>query len=122
MIRLPQHETKTLVAIHGWAGTVLGLLLYAVIVTGTVAVFAQEIRVWSSGALQTGSPLHAPIDATLHRLAGQTPEQYRDDVTLRVTTAGNVSAFFHSHVKNEAGQIIEKGVVWQVAPDGRVVS
>ncbi len=122
MIRLPQQETKTLVAIHGWAGTVLGLLLYAVIVTGTVAVFAQEIRTWSSGALQTGSPLHAPIDATLRRLAEQTPEQFRDDVTLRVTTAGNVSAFFHSHVKDEAGQIIEKGVAWQVAPDGRVVS
>jgi uncharacterized iron-regulated membrane protein len=122
MIRLPQQETKTLVAIHGWAGTALGLLLYAVIVTGTVAVFAQEIRVWSSGALQSESPLHAPIDATLRRLAGQTPEQFRDDVTLRVTTARNVSAFFHSHVKDEAGQITEKGVVWQVAPDGRVIS
>lgn len=122
MIRLPQQETKTLVAIHGWAGTALGLLLYAVIVTGTVAVFAQEIRIWSSGALQTGSPLHSPIDAALRRLAEQTPEQFRDDVTLRVTTAGNLSAFFHSHVKDEAGHVIEKGVAWQVAPDGRVIS
>ena len=68
MIRLPQQETKTLVAIHGWAGTALGLLLYAVIVTGTVAVSAQEIRIWSSGALQTESPLHSPIHAALRRV------------------------------------------------------
>ena len=42
MIRLPQRETKLMVAVHGWLGVVLGLLLYAVIVTGTAAVFAQE--------------------------------------------------------------------------------
>jgi len=122
MFKLPQKETKVLVAVHGWAGTVLGLLLYAVIVTGTVAVFAQEIRIWSSGALQTEPPLHRPIDATLRRLATQTPEQFRDDVLLRVTTAGNLSAFFHGHIKNDAGRVVERGVVWEVAPDGRILS
>lgn len=122
MFRLPQKETRVLVAVHGWAGTVLGLLLYAVIVTGTVAVFAQEIRIWSSGALQTESPLHLPIDATLRRLAAQTPEQFRDDVSLRVTTAGNLSAFFHGHIKNDAGSVVERGIAWRIAPDGRVLS
>ena len=75
MIRLPQQETKTLVAVHGWLGTILGLLLYAVIVTGTVAVFAQEIRIWSSGALETSPALHRPVDATLRQIAAQTPEK-----------------------------------------------
>ena len=32
MINLKARETRTLVAVHGWAGAVLGLLLYAVIV------------------------------------------------------------------------------------------
>ena len=28
MIRLPKDETKTMVAVHGWSGILLGLLLY----------------------------------------------------------------------------------------------
>lgn len=43
MIALEQAKTKTLVAVHGWSGISLGLLLYAVILTGMVAVFAEEI-------------------------------------------------------------------------------
>ena len=40
MIHLPKEETKLMVAVHGWSGIVLGLLLYAVVLTGMVAVFA----------------------------------------------------------------------------------
>ena len=42
MIKLKTRETRTLVAVHGWAGALLGLLLYAVIVTGTAAGFAEK--------------------------------------------------------------------------------
>jgi uncharacterized iron-regulated membrane protein len=56
VIRLPQKETKTLVGIHGWAGAVLGLLLYAVIVTGTAAVFTHEINAWSAGLATRMTP------------------------------------------------------------------
>ena len=68
-------ETKTLVAVHGWAGAVLGLLLYAVIVTGTAAVFANEIKAWSGGLLGTREPLGRPLNALLARLEAETPEE-----------------------------------------------
>lgn len=48
MFKLPQHDTKTLLAVHGWSGILLGLLLYVVICTGVAAVFAEEISDWSS--------------------------------------------------------------------------
>ena len=34
MIRLTQERNRFLLAVHGWSGTLLGLLLYAVILTG----------------------------------------------------------------------------------------
>jgi uncharacterized iron-regulated membrane protein len=122
MIRLPQRETKLMVTLHGWSGAVLGLLLYAVIVTGTAAVFAHEIKVWSAGALATGKPLHGQVDAVVRRLASETPERYHDDVTLGATTAGDLSAFFHTHGKDAKGEIVETGVQWEIATDGRVLS
>src|SRR3546814_3008354 len=41
MIHLKKEETKAMVAVHGWSGILLGLLLYAVVLTGTAAVFAE---------------------------------------------------------------------------------
>ena len=38
-----QAQMKRLTAIHGWSAVLLGLLLYAVVATGTAAVFAREI-------------------------------------------------------------------------------
>ena len=48
MLKLARRDTKTLLAVHGWSGILLGLLLYAVICTGMAAVFAAEINDWSS--------------------------------------------------------------------------
>jgi uncharacterized iron-regulated membrane protein len=121
MIRLPQRETKLMVAVHGWSGVVLGLLLYAVIVTGTAAVFSQEIKIWSAGTLGPSDPFAQPIESTIRRLAAETPEEYRDDLSIRRTGAGNLAFFFHSHVKTETG-IREKGFWYEVAADGRVVA
>ena len=55
MIHLPKNETKLMVAVHGWSGILLGLVLYAVVLTGTAAVFAEEIGTWSSGHISTTS-------------------------------------------------------------------
>jgi uncharacterized iron-regulated membrane protein len=121
MIRLPQRETKLMVAVHGWLGVVLGLLLYAVIVTGTAAVFAQEIKLWSAGSLGPSDPFARPLESLVRRLAAETPEEYRDDLSIRRTGAGNLAFFFHSHVKVD-GQVREKGVLYEVAADDRVVA
>ena len=121
MIRLPQRETKLMVAIHGWSGVVLGLLLYAVIVTGTAAVFSQEIKLWSAGALSPADPFARPVESLVRRLAADVPEEYRDDLSIRRSGTGNLSFFFHRHVKVD-GQVREKGVLYEVAADDRIVA
>lgn len=121
MIRLPQRETKLMVAVHGWLGVVLGLLLYAVIVTGTAAVFAQEIQFWSAGALTPADPFARPIENLARRLAAHTPEEYRDDLSIRRSGTGNLNFFFHRHVKVD-GQAREKGVLFEVGADDRIVT
>jgi uncharacterized iron-regulated membrane protein len=121
VINLNARETRTLVAVHGWAGAVLGLLLYAVIVTGTAAVFANEIKAWSGGLLGTSEPLGQPLNALLAGLEAETPEQLREDLSLRATPAGNVWAFFHTDVKVD-GVRRERGILYTIAPDGRIIA
>jgi uncharacterized iron-regulated membrane protein len=121
VIKLKTRETKTLVAVHGWAGAVLGLLLYAVIVTGTAAVFANEIKSWSGGLLGTSEPFGRPLNALIDRLAAETPEELREDVSLRRTPGGNLFAFFHVHEK-VGGVVRERGILYMIAPDGRIMS
>jgi uncharacterized iron-regulated membrane protein len=121
VINLKARETRTLVAVHGWAGAVLGLLLYAVIVTGTAAVFANEIKTWSGGVLGTNEPLSQPLAAVLARLEKETPEQFREDLSLRATPAGNVWAFFHTD-ETVNGVRRERGVLYTIGPNGKILS
>jgi uncharacterized iron-regulated membrane protein len=121
VIKLRTRETKTLVAVHGWAGALLGLLLYAVIVTGTAAVFANEIKAWSGGLLGTSEPLARPLNALIEQLAAETPEEFREDLSLRATPAGNIWAFFHVDEK-VGGEQKERGILYTIAPDGRVIA
>lgn len=121
MITLKARETRTLVAVHGWAGAILGLLLYAVIVTGTAAVFANEIKAWSGGMLGTSEPLNQPLNAVLARLEAETPKEFREDLSLRATPAGNVQAFFHTDEMVD-GERRERGVLYTIGPNGLVIS
>jgi uncharacterized iron-regulated membrane protein len=121
VIRLKTRETKTLVAVHGWAGAVLGLLLYAVIVTGTAAVFANEIKVWSGGQLGTAEPFARPLNALMEQLSAQVPQELREDLSIRRTASGNLQAFFHVHEKVD-GVVKERGVAYTIAPDGKVIA
>lgn len=121
MINLKARETRTLVAVHGWAGAVLGLLLYAVIVTGTAAVFANEIKTWSGGLPGMSEPMSQPLGAVLARLEAETPQEFRDDLSLRATPAGNLMAFFHTD-ETVDGTRRERGVLYTIGPGGRLVS
>ena len=121
MINLKARETRTLVAVHGWAGAVLGLLLYAVIVTGTAAVFANEIKAWSGGLLGMSEPLSQPLNAVLARLEAETPKEFREDLALRATPAGNVLAFFHTDEIVD-GARRQRGILYTIGPNGRVIS
>lgn len=128
MIALEQGKTKTLVAVHGWSGISLGLLLYAVILTGMVAVFAEEIAHWSAGIVNTESPLEAapgeatPLQDLIDGLAPQVEAEYLQEVALSRTTLGNLEVFFHKHQTNDAGVIEEIGTEFEVNPrTGEVV-
>ena len=121
VINLKARETRTLVAVHGWAGAVLGLLLYAVIVTGTAAVFANEIKAWSGGLLGTSDPMSQPLNAVLARLEAETPKEFHEDLPLRATPAGNVQAFFHAD-ETVDGARSQRGILYTIGPNGRVIS
>jgi uncharacterized iron-regulated membrane protein len=121
VINLRTSQTKTLVAVHGWAGALLGLLLYAVIVTGTAAVFANEIKAWSGGLIGTGEPLARPLHALIERLASETPKEFHEDISLRPAPGGNLWAFFHTD-EQVNGVRKARGILYTLAPDGRVIS
>ena len=114
MIHLKKEETKAMVAVRGWSGILLGLLLYAVVLTGAVAVFAHEIGAWSAGHLATRLSFQQPIDATMRRLTAQTPPHYREAVNLFEIGDHGLGVFFHRHQTNAKGVPAEKCVLGQL--------
>lgn len=122
MIHLPKEETKLMVAIHGWSGILLGLLLYAVVITGMAAVFAEEIGVWSAGQVETRSVFTRPIDQSVRELAARTPAKFHEDVDLFEVGDHNLGVFFHHHETKPSGELISRGVYYQLDHDGRVTS
>lgn len=120
MIHLKKDETKAMVAVHGWSGILLGLLLYAVVLTGTAAVFAQEIGAWSAGHVTTQSAFDKPIDATIRRLASKTPARYHEGVNLFEIGDHGLGAFFHRHEIDAKGMPIERGIYYQLDNEGRI--
>lgn len=120
MIHLERDETKAMVAVHGWSGILLGLLLYAVVLTGTTAVFAHEIGAWSAGHVATRSSFEQPIDATIRRLTAATPPRDREAVNLFEIGDHGLGVFFHHHEVNAKGVPTESGVYYQLDNAGRV--
>ncbi len=104
-------------AIHGWSGTVLGLLLYVVLLTGAVAVFALQIGSWSASGVKSQQPFAQPLDGTLRALAAQVPAEYRDDIGVFSNSAGHIVAFLHAHTKDADGEIGDKGVLFELHPE-----
>lgn len=122
MIHLEKDETKAMVAVHGWSGILLGLLLYAVVLTGTAAVFAQEIGAWSAGHITTRSAFEKPIDAAVRRLNVQTPVQYREAVNLFEIGDHRLGIFFHRDELDPSRAPTERGIYYQLDKSGRVAN
>jgi uncharacterized iron-regulated membrane protein len=120
MIHLKKDETKAMVAVHGWSGILLGLLLYAVVLTGTAAVFADEIGAWSAGHVTSRSSFEKPIDATVRRLAAKTPAKYLEGVNLFEIGDHRLGAFFHRDEVDAKGMPVERGIYYQLDGDGRI--
>lgn len=122
MIHLPKEETKLMVAIHGWSGILLGLLLYAVVFTGMAAVFAEEIGIWSAGHSESRSAFERPFDRTVRELGARTPRKFHEGVDLFEIGDHNLGAFFHRHETDPDGEFVSRGIYYQLDKDGRVAN
>lgn len=117
MFVLSKQRTKALVALHGWSAIGLGLLLYVVVLTGTVAVFSEEIAYWSVGAPQNSSASFAlDIDKQLADLSTKVDQKYWDEISISETAKGYAAFFFHTHAKNPAGKMDELGIEFIIDP------
>ena len=118
MLEVSQAQMKRLTAIHGWSAVVLGLLLYAVIATGAVAVFATEIGRWSAGGVRAAAPLEDPIDARIRRLAAEVEPEYRHDIGIWAGSGRDLHVFFHTHAVNpETGLMDDLGTIFRIDAD-----
>lgn len=122
MIHLDKRETKLMVAVHGWSGIVLGLLLYAVVITGMAAVFAEEIGTWSAGHVQTQSAFERPFADTVRALGARTPAKYHEGVDLFEIGDHDLGAFFHRHETEPNGEFVSRGYYYQLDRDGKVTN
>ena len=116
MIALPQREARLLVALHGWSAVALGLLLYTVLATGTVAVMADEIGHWSTGALDARAPLTRPVDAILRRAVADAPPALREVVDLAASGRDGLRVSLRDAPGPE-----QRGIDVETGPDGRVL-
>ncbi|WP_293884257.1 PepSY domain-containing protein [Sphingomonas sp.] len=122
MINLAKRETKLMIAVHGWSAIVLGLLLYAVVLTGMMAVFADEIGIWSAGRVQTVSAFQRPIDRSIRDLAARTPVKYHDDINLFEVGDHGLGAFFHRDEVAKSGEPISRGIYYQLDTADKIIS
>jgi uncharacterized iron-regulated membrane protein len=121
MIHLPKNETKLMVAVHGWSGILLGLVLYAVVLTGTAAVFAEEIGIWSSGHMSSTSAFERPVGQNVQALGSQTPTKYHEGVDLFEVGDHDLGAFFHRHEIDPDGELVSRGIFYRVNSNGQVI-
>lgn len=115
MFKLNKENTKRMLSLHGWAGMVLGLLLYVVVLTGSIVVFGHELGEWSVSGVEH-APLTKDIEDDLRRFAAQVPPEHLDDVSVSMTSDGYVEAFFHTHAPKENGQIEDTGTRFKFDP------
>lgn len=116
MIALPPREHRRLIAIHGWTGVGLGLLVYVVAATGTVAVLAREIGAWSSGTLASRPPLSRALDRVVGRAVAEAPPGARDTVDLSAAADDRLAVSLRGPAGPE-----QRGLDLDVAPDGAVL-
>ena len=115
-------QAKALLSLHSWSGIVLGMLLYAVIFTGTVAVVADEIGEWSNSNYPQHLMLNSNVDETVKRLSAQTPKAYLDEISAYENDRQQLVYFFHTHKQNPSGDMDEYGVQYALNSQGEIVT
>lgn len=93
---LSQAKTKRLLSVHGWSGTVLGLLLYICLFTGAIVVFEDEIDIWAQGAITHRDDLGIRIDNDFRKAARTVNPSYYDEVLIFRQSDGQMQYRFQS--------------------------
>lgn len=91
---LQAQQTKRLIALHGWLATILSVLLYAVMLSGTIVVFSNEIGHWSSATEPQADVLSHRLDDPYQRIAAQVPAALKEDVIISEGRHGTLRLFF----------------------------
>jgi uncharacterized iron-regulated membrane protein len=116
MIPLSQPQLKRMTAIHGWSAIVLGLLLYAVVTTGAVAVFAPEIGRWSAGSARQHPALEGEIDPLIRDLAARVDPEFREDIGMWSGEGEDLVVTFTTHrINPDTNELADFGSVFRVA-------
>jgi len=109
-------QTKRLISIHGWSGILLGLMLYVVLLTGAIVVFAHEIGAWSVSGVESHQPFSKPIDKTVRKLANSVKPEYLEYITIFSNAGGNIIVFPHSLAMKD-GMLEELGILFELDPN-----
>ena len=91
---LSQSRTKRLLAVHGWSGTVLGLLLYVCIFTGAIVVFEREIAQWSRGLLAQEEGIGSRVDHHFRSAARDVDRRLYDQISVARLSSGKMRYVF----------------------------
>ena len=86
--------TKRLVALHGWSATVLAILLYVVMLTGTIVVLDTELTAWSEGRADSAPVYGVRTGQLADRFAAQVPAELHDTVFIGRGSNGTLSLFY----------------------------
>ncbi|MEM8625041.1 MAG: PepSY-associated TM helix domain-containing protein [Pseudomonadota bacterium] len=117
MISLDQARTKRMVAIHGWSGVVLGLLLYVVVLTGAVAVFDNEIGRWSKGVGSGNPQITSLVHRAVSERAAALDPSFHEEIVVTATDERVVRMSFQRHERHpETGNMTDYAEMYFVDP------
>ncbi len=113
-------KAKALLSLHSWSGIILGMLLYAVIFTGSVAVVSDEVGDWSNSNVKQDLLLDTDINTMVDILAQQTPTEFQDEIAIYENHDQQLVYFFHTHKQKPSGEFDDYGIQYIVGKAGNI--
>lgn len=109
-------------ALHGWCGIGLGLLLYAVLLSGAVATLAEELGTWAD-PLPSSRDYGVPsgVDQGLAPLIREMDPAYLDLVLLYPRAGGRTRVVFYGDIQDVDGRVEHRSLMYDLHPDTREV-
>lgn len=115
----PRSLRRALYWLHGMTGLGLGLLALVVFFTGAIAVFSGELEAWAGrGRPMTAlSSISQPgLSALVTRLGATVDPKLQEEVSIFQRPGRPLILFFHTHGTGPGGELVERGVRFDVDP------